>query len=390
MINWLKEAEQIEQEIIGLRRDIHRHPELGNEEFRTAGLIDGYLGELGIECRRVLDTGVIGVLRGRGAAGNAPGKTVAFRADMDALPVTEETGLPYASENPGVMHACGHDLHVAALLGAAKLMAGHRDELTGNVVFIFQPDEEGEGGAERILETGILDDLGVDAVFGAHCEPSLAPGTIGIKYGRFYASACKFDITVRGMGSHGAEPEKGTDSLYAAAKISVALKELTGYTDGERAVVTVGTFNAGTARNIISDHADITGILRTAGIDLRERKKAEIRGIVDDICKSVGVTADVKLMDGYVGVTNHDSGTELVKEAAAELLGADRVVTEEDATMTTEDFGFYLLKYPGAFYHIGVGSDYPLHSPKICPDESALKYAASVHAAVMEKYLLRG
>lgn len=381
-MNWLEEAKKIEPEIIAWRRDFHRHPEIGNREYRTTEKIKEILESCGIETRQVLKTGIIGILR------NGDGPSVAFRADIDALPVTEEVPVPFASEVDGMMHACGHDIHTASLLGAAKLLSLHREAFSGTAVFIFQPDEEGDGGAQRILDTGILDELKVRSVYGAHGNPFLPPGTVGVKYGRFYAAACVYDVTVHGKGTHGAEPENGTDSLYAAARMCAALKEMTGVYHGERAVVTVGEFHAGTARNIISDHANFSGILRTAGLDLREEMEQKIRKTLDQIADEAHVTYDLRMQNGYVGVTNHDEQTRLVQDAASALLGADHVQVEQDATMTTEDFGFYLLKYPGAYYHIGIGSPYPLHSPKMCPDESALVTAAAVHAAVMTEELM--
>lgn len=381
-MNWLEEAKKIEPEIIAWRRDFHRHPEIGNREYRTTEKIKEILESCGIETRQVLKTGIIGILR------NGDGPSVAFRADIDALPVTEEVPVPFASEVDGMMHACGHDIHTASLLGAAKLLSLHREAFCGTAVFIFQPDEEGDGGAQRILDTGILDELKVRSVYGAHGNPFLPPGTVGVKYGRFYAAACVYDVTVHGKGTHGAEPENGTDSLYAAARMCAALKEMTGVYHGERAVVTVGEFHAGTARNIISDHANFSGILRTAGLDLREEMEQKIRKTLDQIADEAHVTYDLRMQNGYVGVTNHDEQTRLVQDAASALLGADHVQVEQDATMTTEDFGFYLLKYPGAYYHIGIGSPYPLHSPKMCPDESALVTAAAVHAAVMTEELM--
>ena len=381
-MNWLEEAKKIEPEIIAWRRDFHRHPEIGNREYRTTEKIKEILEYCGIETRQVLKTGIIGILR------NGDGPSVAFRADIDALPVTEEVPVPFASEVDGMMHACGHDIHTASLLGAAKLLSLHREAFSGTAVFIFQPDEEGDGGAQRILDTGILDELKVRSVYGAHGNPFLPPGTVGVKYGRFYAAACVYDVTVHGKGTHGAEPENGTDSLYAAARMCAALKEMTGVYHGERAVVTVGEFHAGTARNIISDHANFSGILRTAGLDLREEMEQKIRKTLDQIADEAHVTYDLRMQNGYVGVTNHDEQTRLVQDAASALLGADHVQVEQDATMTTEDFGFYLLKYPGAYYHIGIGSPYPLHSPKMCPDESALVTAAAVHAAVMTEELM--
>lgn len=381
-MNWLEEAKKIEPEIIAWRRDFHRHPEIGNREYRTTEKIKEILESCGIETRQVLKTGIIGILR------NGDGPSVAFRADIDALPVTEEVPVPFASEVDGMMHACGHDIHTASLLGAAKLLSLHREAFSGTAVFIFQPDEEGDGGAQRILDTGILDELKVRSVYGAHGNPFLPPGTVGVKYGRFYAAACVYDVTVHGKGTHGAEPENGTDSLYAAARMCAALKEMTGVYHGERAVVTVGEFHAGTARNIISDHANFSGILRTAGLDLREEMEQKIRKTLDQIADEAHVTYDLRMQNGYVGVTNHYEQTRLVQDAASALLGADHVQVEQDATMTTEDFGFYLLKYPGAYYHIGIGSPYPLHSPKMCPDESALVTAAAVHAAVMTEELM--
>lgn len=382
MQNWMDFAESIRTELIQTYMDFHEHPELGNREHRTTARIQDILRQLGLKIYSVTDTGIIGYLECDPAA-----DAVAFRADIDALPVEEETGVPYASKTPGVMHACGHDLHTTALLGAAQLLSSRKSELTHNVVFIFQPDEEGEGGAQRILDTGILDRLRVKAVFGAHVNPDLPAGSVGIKYGRFYASACVFDVTVHGCGSHGAEPEKGTDSLYAAARMCVQLKELTGNYDRERAVVTVGSLHAGTLRNIISDHADYCGILRTAGLDLRDSMKARIREIIESVNHETGTTSEVSLRDGYVGVTNHDRETQIAESAMKALLGSDAVLSIPEATMTTEDFGFYLLRYPGCYYHIGVGSGYPLHNAKMCPNTSAIPVAAAVHAAVAEAWM---
>lgn len=381
-IDWKREARAVEADLIALRRDFHRHPEIGNHEVYTTEKISGYLESLGIETHRILDTGVIGVLR------NGEGRTVAFRSDIDALPVQEEADVDFKSENEGFMHACGHDLHMTALLGAATLLTRHPEAFSGTVVFIFQPDEEGDGGAQRIIDTGILDKLHVSAVFGAHGHPSFPAGIIGVKYGRFYAAACVYDVTVHGKGTHGAEPENGTDSLYAAARMCAELKPLTEETDHGRSVVTIGEFHAGTARNIISDHAEFHGILRTEGIPLRDEKKQQIKEVIERIAAEVGVHAEISMRDGYVGVTNDDEMTRLVQGCAEQILGADHVEVEEKSTMTTEDFGFYLLRYPGSYFHFGIGSDAPLHSPMLCPDEACLAPAAAVEAAILTTYLM--
>lgn len=398
-VDWLKESRDAAAWTRDVRRDIHAHPEMGNKETRTTKVICHVLEANGIEVLRPLETGAVGVLRCPDAAGADGAPVVAFRSDIDALPVTEATGLPYASEDPGVMHACGHDIHTASNLAAAVLLARHRAELRGTIVFIFQPDEEGDGGAERIIASGVLDELGVGAVYGAHVEPHLPVGCFGAKDGPFYACAGKFDVTVHGRGTHGAEPENGTDSLYAAARMAVAIKRLTCVEDGLRSVVTVGSFHAGNVRNIISDHADFSGIVRTMGTELRAKRCGQIQQIVDDVCAEEGVTADTSIVNGYIGVTNHVVDMNLVRETVTDLLGPGHIAEEPQGTMTTEDFGFYIQNRPGCFYHIGVGRaadgvapgkpghPAPLHSPGMTPDEDALIYAPAVECAVLARAL---
>ncbi len=380
MTDWLKEAQQLQEELVTIRRDIHMHPEQGNREFRTSAFIEQYLNDLGIETERMLDTAVIGTLKGA-----QDGKTAAIRSDMDALPVTEKTGLPFASVNEGTMHACGPDMHAAALLGAAKLLSRHRDELSGTVKFFFQPDEEEDGGAQRMIAAGALN--GVDAVFGAHVNPELPAGTVGIRYGKFYASAMKFDVTVHGRGTHGAEPENGIDPLYAAARMCAALKELTGDFDGERAVVTVGALHCGTVRNIISDTASFIGIIRVLGADSKAKMKTIFLETIRKIEEETGAEAEVNLVEGYIGIVNHDRETAHAETCARQLLGSDRVIRIEKPTMTTEDFGYFIEHTPGCFYHFGVNCPYPLHSPHFDPDESGLASAAAFHAYNVFEYL---
>lgn len=383
MIDYLQEAGRLQQPMAAFREDIHAHPELGNQEKRTAEKIRQALDSFQIEVIPVLETGTIGLLKGAG-----PGRSVAFRSDIDALPIQEETGLLYASCFPGRMHACGHDMHMASLLGAAAILSAHRNRLKGKAVFIFQPDEEGDGGAQRILKTGILDQLGVTAVYGAHVEPSLPVGTIGVRYGSFYANACVFDITVIGKGCHAAEPEKGTDVVLAAARMVASLKELnTAWIDGQRCVCSVGSFHAGTVRNILPEKAELHGILRCTTPEMREDKMKEIRERLCRIASQNQVQLDLKMRKGYPGIVNHEEDVRLVEHTAVKLLGKEHVVEEATGTMTTEDFGFYLEQYRGAYYHVGIGSAYPLHSSHMVPDEKALTYAAAVSAAVMEAAL---
>lgn len=380
MTDWLKEALEIEPELIELRHTLHRHPEEGNHEFFTSDLLVSELEKCGVEIRRMMETAAVGILRGA-----YPGPTAALRTDMDALPVKEETGLPFSSENEGLMHACGHDIHMTALIGAARLLAKHRDEMHGNVVFLLQPAEENIGGAERMIHNGALE--GVDAVFGAHCNPALKAGTIGIKYGIFYAASTRFNVTVHGKGCHGAEPENGIDPLYAACRMCTKLKELTGVHNGLRDVVSVGLIRAGKARNIIPDEAYFMGILRTKGFANRDMMTQKIIDTIMEIEEETGVYCEIEVFYAYPGVINHDEETALAEKAAKKVLSAENVKVMEEGTMTSEDFGYFLLERPGSFYHIGVESEAGLHSPRFNPDESAIAKAAAVHAAVLTEYL---
>lgn len=368
--------------IIHLREQLHRHPELGNHEVETSRIVEQALRSFGLETERILDTAIVATLRG-----GQPGKTVALRADMDALPLTENTGYAFSSQNEGVMHACGHDVHMAAALGAAKLLSQKRDQLHGTVKFFFQPDEEGDGGAQRMVDAGCMD--GVDAVFGAHVDPKLPAGVIGIRYGKFYAAADVFDITVHGKSAHGAMPEKGIDALYAASQLICRLHALHSEYPDERYVLTVGTMQAGTARNILSDHAAFSGILRTLGPEMRSAMKQRICEVAAQVEAETGTNIEVTLRPSYPGVVNHNEMSAFVLDVAKGRFGAGSVQILPDPTMTTEDFGYFLDKAQGCFYHIGVGGQYPLHHPCFLPDNHAVLTAASLHAAVLESYLLQ-
>ena len=380
MTDYLSEARSIAPELTALRRAFHMDPELGNREFHTAARIEAALSGWGISTRRATDTAVMGRLDGA-----LPGPAVALRADMDALPLAEATGADFASRNQGVMHACGHDVHMAAVLGAARLLACHRDELKGSVLFLFQPDEEGRGGARRMIEAGVLE--GVDAVFGAHVSPDLPLGHVGVRYGKFYAASDTFKIIVHGVSAHGAEREKGVDALGAAAALVNRLIDLPKRLPGERAVLSVGSFHAGTAENALADRAEFAGIIRTLGPAARSELKRLFRLTVDEVTAAWGATAEATLRESYPGVVNDDAMTALVEGAARELLGRDAVHAIERPTMTTEDFGYFLMQRPGSYYHIGAGCGLPLHSTAFLPDEQAPVTAAAVHAAVIEKYL---
>ena len=380
MFDYLAAARGISGDIIALRRAFHRHPETGNREFETAARIEACLNGWGIPCRRMLDTAVVARLDGA-----QPGPVVALRADIDALPLTEATGVEYASQTPGVMHACGHDVHMAAALGAAKLLADRRESLRGSVVLLFQPDEEGRGGAQRMIDAGALE--GVDAVFGAHVSPDLPAGHVGVRFGKFYAASDTFRVTVLGRSAHGAMRERGVDALGAAAQLVGELIALPAALEGERAVVTVGTFNAGAVENALADRAVLTGIIRSLGPAARAELKRRFVDAAERVCAAWGAKAECLLHPSHPGVVNDDAMTALAGRAASALLGDGAVHVIDEPTMTSEDFGCFLQVCPGSFYHIGAGCALPLHSTAFLPADEAPVTAAAVHAAVVEAAL---
>ena len=380
-MNTLFRAEALSPQLYSIREQIHRHPEIGNREFETAALVEETLQRLGIRTKRVTETGIVGELSGAN-----PGPIAALRADMDALPVTENTGAGFSSEIPGMMHACGHDVHTTAALGAAMLLAEKRDQLHGTVRFFFQPDEEGSGGARRMIEAGCMD--GVEAVYGAHVAPDLPEGVIGVRYGKFYAASDMFDITLHGLSAHGAQPEKGKDALAAAAAIVTELRQLPAKLLSDPAVLTTGTFHAGTARNIIADTADLTGIIRTLGPDDRSCLNRAFRETVEKISEAYGVHPEIRIIGSYSGIVNSEAETHLVRKTAENLFGPDQVQVIDRPLMISEDFGYYIDAAKGSFYHIGAGCSVPLHSPDFLPVPYTIIRLAALHADIIGHYLL--
>ena len=380
MTDFLSEAASLQSFLQAVRQTLHRAPELGNQEFKTSAYLRSILEPLGLTVENPFGTALCATLHGA-----RPGKTAALRADMDALPVAEATGADFSSRTPGVMHACGHDIHMTAAVGAAILLAAHRETLCGSVRFLFQPDEEGSGGAQRFVDAGCL--RGVDAVFGAHVSPELPLGTVGVRYGKFYAASDTFSITVHGKSAHGAEPEKGIDALQAAARLAVRLVDLRSALNGERCAVTVGTLQAGTAINVVADTAQLTGILRTLGPDSRARMRRLVTDAAAEIAAQTGTQIGVQLHESYPGVVNDDGASQLVHDTAVQLLGEENVTVLQQPTLMTEDFGYYLTAARGCFYPVGAGCAAPLHSPQFLPDIRAAVTAAALHAAVLERAL---
>ncbi len=382
MTDSLARAEAHSAELYAIRERIHRHPEIGNREYETAALVEETLARLGIVTRRITETGIVGTLRG-----DFPGPVIALRADMDALPVTEQSGAPYASEIPGMMHACGHDVHTAGLLGAAMILAERRSELHGEVRFLFEPDEEGSGGSQRMIRAGCME--GVSAVFGAHTAPDLPEGTIGVRYGKFYAASDMFTVIMHGRSAHGAQPEKGIDALGAAAAAVAGLRGLPARTISDPAVLSVGTFQAGTAGNIIADTAAFSGIMRTLGPADRAALKQAFRDSVMKAAALYGAEAEIRIRESYAGVVNSEAETRAVQDTAEALFGKERIRVIGQPLMTTEDFGYFIDEAKGSFYHIGAGCSAPLHNPAYLPVPFTIIRLAALHADIIGHYLIQ-
>ncbi|MHB8146951.1 MAG: M20 metallopeptidase family protein [Vulcanimicrobiaceae bacterium] len=358
--------------VVELRRTIHRRPELGFEEHETSALVERELDALGIEHRRVAKTGIVGVLRGA-----LPGHVVALRADMDALPITERTGLPYASEVPGKMHACGHDAHTAMLLGAAHVLAGMRERLHGTVVLLFQPAEEGPGGAAPMIAAGALDDPKVEAIAMLHVDPRLGPGEISITPGPVNASADELYITVRGKGGHGAYPHTAVDAIPAASAIVLGLQNIAAReTDPLKSVVvTIGTIVGGYRNNVIADEVQMTGTLRAHDPEIRDALDARVRRIVDGIAGAYQAVAEVRIERGYPPVVNDAA---LAEGFAAYMREYSGLFVERLApTMGGEDFAYFAQRVPGLHVRLGIrseaaGSVHTGHSAQFRIDEAAL------------------
>jgi len=383
-------ADAVEARVISWRRDIHQHPELGNREFRTSGIVAAHLESLGYEVRRnVAHTGVVGVLRGE-----RPGGVIALRADMDALPVKELTGLPFAStasgtwngESVDVMHACGHDAHVATLMGAAEVLAGMRGELPGTVVLVFQPAEEGtpageDGGARLMIEQGVLDDPAPEAIIALHVAPDPA-GDITYTPGAALASSDPLTITIRGRGTHGSTPWLGVDPIVVSAQVILGLQAVVSRgTDLVKspAVVTIGAINGGNRGNVIPEEVVMQGTIRTLDPKVRLQLHERIVQAATSIAEAAGAEAEVSinLDHGYPVTVNDDALTRQMVALLQQKLGAERVYTYPPIT-GAEDFSFFAERIPGFYFYLGIappGVDgVPAnHSPRFDIDESALK-----------------
>ena len=376
-------------DMIALRRDLHAHPELSFQEQRTAGIIADRLRAAGLEVQTgVAGTGVVALLRGA-----QPGKTLALRADIDALPITEAGDAPYRSQTPGVMHACGHDGHTAVAVTVASLLAGHRAALRGNVKFLFQPAEERIGGAKPMIDAGALRDPAVDAVVACHIWADLPVGKVGLRAGPAFASADEMHIVVKGRMGHGALPHQAVDSIAVAAQVIAALQTLVSREIDplKPAVVTIGTIHGGTAFNIIAAEVDMRGTLRAFDMAVRNHLVERAEGLVAGLCAAMRAEYSFRSVLGCPPCVNDPAITDLVRRAAVAAIGAENVVDMEPTT-GSDDMAYFLESVPGCYFKVGGrntarGAGHPHHSPLFDFDEDALAVAARVLLQTVFAYL---
>lgn len=371
--------------MIAIRRDLHQHPELAFEEVRTAGIVAQHLQALGLEVQTgVAKTGVVGLLRGKQNGTHT--KTVALRADIDALPIHELNDIDYRSKIDGKMHACGHDGHTAILLTVAEVFARHREELPGNIKFIFQPAEENIGGARPMVEAGIMN--GVDHVLGLHLISHHPSGRIGVRAGGIFASADSFTLTVQGKGGHAAMPDTTVDPIVIAAQIILTLQTLISRETSpfDPAVISIGAMHAGTASNIIPEYATLEGTMRAFTSERREYLLRRINEVTSGIAASMGGSCSLRMHDGYPACINDEAVTQLVQQAAAATVGEDAVDSGQEVMTTgSDDMSYFLNAAPGCYFIVGAqnsekGAQYPHHHPRFNIDEDALPIAAEVLA----------
>ncbi len=378
-------SKKYSKEIIALRRKIHQYPELAFQEFETSKLIYSALRKLKLDSvQKIADTGVVALINGK-----QKGKCAALRADIDALPIYEKTGLPFTSKNPGKMHACGHDAHSAMLYGAAKILCELKEHLKGKVKFIFQPAEEkNPGGASVLIKHGVLNNPKVDVIFGQHVVVNKPAGSFGFYPGVMMASQDELYITITGKSGHGAVPHEAIDPIVIASQFILALQTIVSRNTNpyNPIVITIGKFEGGSATNIIPAEVKLEGTIRTLNEKLRKKSLNLIDKTLKGITSAAGAKYKFEISPGYPELVNDQKITEFARKSAAEFSGRKNVFKAE-SFMGAEDFAYYLKKIPGTFYRIGVGNTSDIHTPAINLDEKALSEGAGFMAYLAWKYL---
>lgn len=386
----VRRVQDLASELVACRRDFHRWPELSFREVHTAARIASELQTMGLEVQTgIAKTGVVGLLRG----GRPGGKTLLVRADIDALPLDELNDVPYRSRNPGVMHACGHDAHMAMLLTAIRVLVEHRDAIAGNLKFVFQPAEEGPGGADLMIEEGVMENPRVDAAIGFHIWNELPVGVIGVRSGPLMASSDEFEIVIEGQGTHAADPHLGIDAVVVAAHVLTALQSIVSrqVSPLDSAVLSVGKIVSGSGHNIVAQTAHMSGTVRTFSEALRAGMPGRIEQLISGVAAAFGATARLEYRYQYPVLDNAPEMATLIRRAAECVIGHEQVVTAS-ATMGAEDMAYFLREVPGCYFLIGSanpakGCDKPHHHPEFDIDEDAMPVGVQVIVQAVLDYL---
>jgi hippurate hydrolase len=385
----LAAIQMFHKELMAVRRDLHANPELGFEEVRTSGIVAGALTALGVEVHRGIGkTGVVGVIKGQRTDS---GKMIGLRADMDALPMSEDSTSEYCSTVPGMMHACGHDGHTTILLGTAKYLMQNRN-FNGTAILIFQPAEEGLGGAKAMVEDGLFERFPCDAIYALHNWPALPAGVIGINSGPMMAASDKFEITIQGHGGHGAHPYQTIDPIVVTANMVTALQTIVSRNVHplEAAVLSFGHIHAGSASaaSVIPGQAKLVGTVRTFSDDVQKLVEARMRTLIASIAEGYGAKAEFNYMRNYPATVNTSACAHFVADVATDLFGAERVVRDLTPSMGSEDFSFMLKKVPGAYFRLGQGGAEDgrfLHNPKFDFNDEVIPVGSATFAALVER-----
>ncbi|MGD9568827.1 MAG: M20 family metallopeptidase [Sedimentibacter sp.] len=373
-----KRVNEIYQELVHIRRDFHKNPELSQNEFRTQKKIQNYLNEWNIENYMCAETGIVGIIRGK-----KPGKTIGLRGDIDALPIDEKNNVSYCSINPGVMHACGHDAHTTILLGVGKIikeLSDSENSIEGNVKLFFQPAEETIGGGKRMVQEGCMENPKVDYVLGLHVMPYIDAGKVELKYGKLNASTDSIKITLKGKQAHGAYPDKGIDSIAMAGNVITTLQTIVSRNISplNSVVISLGKISGGIKDNVIADEVKISGTLRALDDDTRSYAKKRITDIVENTAIAFGGEGTAHFHDGYEALINNDEVVDVIRDNAEKLLGKENIVFKEFPSLGAEDFSYFSDVAKGGFFHLGCGNSSkgmtsPIHTECFDIDEECLK-----------------
>jgi len=388
-VNFLNMAENLQSELVEIRRDLHENPELGFDLVRTSQKVKDFLSKEGIEFYEVAQTGICAIIRGRGT------NTVALRADMDALPLQDRKVCSYSSKIEGKMHACGHDAHTTILLGAAKILNSVKDEIPGNIKLFFEPAEETTGGSSVMIKEGVLENPTVNAIIGLHVEEWLEAGTVGLKRGYAYAASNPFTIKIIGKGGHGASPHMTIDPIVIASNVIVSLQNIVSreIPPTDAAVITIGSIHGGTAQNIIPEEVIISGIIRTMKSEHREYIKTRLVEVVEGTVNSARGKCEINIEESYPCLFNNDHLSNIFEKKAGEVIGESNVYKLDTPTLGVESFAYFANERPSLFYFLGSGNKAkgivnPAHGSLFDIDESCLSIGTAMQCKLAFEFLL--